>query len=111
MGEILLPLEREYTPKEQIGLLEQQNANLVRQLEEGLAINKELKRKLHNFMEGKEVPPGGAKWITSKSHNKLIEKYQDLHKRFWEVIKEYDEYKKHVQLTVYSKIDKNDKGS
>lgn len=101
--EILLPLEREYTEKEQIGFLKQQNQNLVNQLMQGHGVNKELKRKLQQFTDGKILPPG---WIHEKTHVKLLNKYHDLNKRFWEIVKEFNDYKKHIEVTVLNHVKK-----
>ncbi len=44
--EILLPLEREYTDKEKLGLVHQMNARLIKQLKAGEAHNRKLSRQL-----------------------------------------------------------------
>lgn len=103
--EILLPLEREYTDKEQIGLLTQQNQNLIDQLNNGRLVNQYLKNKIHSLDREIYVYKQKAEEARIKLL-KQIKVNEQTQTRYNEMNDRFEVYKLHMKNTVVNQVKK-----
>lgn len=96
--EILLPLEREYTDKEKIGLLTQQNQNLIDQLNNGRLVNVFLKNKIGELNRAIHINK-----LEINNKNFKLQKLENVHK---ELIFKFEVYKDNMQKTVLNQMKK-----
>ena len=94
MEETLLPIYRKFTKSEIIKLLKQEIKQLSIENEhlktENFNLSTKNKKLTEKIKEDEKLYPsnvgnGKQEFVKAKTHNKLVKRYQELDKRFWEL--------------------------
>lgn len=104
-SEVLLTLHREFTEKEKLELCQIKVGKMRKQLQSLQDRNEQLKIKVEKLEEtirrdSLTFPStmNGDTVVSVKKYLKLVRKYQEMDKRFWEVIQELNQLKQEEKL-------------